>query len=239
MRFVDLHSHVLPALDDGVPTLEVGLAVVRALGALGFETICATPHQKESAFLPTRQAIDSAYETVVTALGQSPGSPRLLLGAESYWDGTLWGRLQGPALPTYTGGRAFLFELDPRMCPPRLEETLFQLQLDGKLPVMAHPERYQPFWEAPERLEALGRTAALVVDLGALDGAHGRREQQVARRLVEEGLAHACASDAHSVADVRSAAAGIAWIRKRLGPARLEVLLGEAPRQILNGERPD
>ncbi len=108
----------------------------------------------------------------------------------------------------------------------------------GALPVLAHPERYLPL-HAPGRLEALARSAALLVDLGALDGAHGKAEGKAARALIENGLAHGVASDVHAPSDVRSVAAGMQWIKKRFGEARLTQLLDENPRRILQGELPD
>lgn len=238
MGFVDLHSHVLPALDDGVPALVESMELTRVLEQMGFEVVCATPHQRVGFFVPTREAIDGAYIKVCEGL-TSRGSPlELLLGAENFWDELFLERAQTGVQPAYTGGKAFLFELNTRVAPPRLEEMLFQIRIQGLLPVMAHPERYAPFWEN-DRYQALGRTAALLVDLGALDGAHGKRECTAARRLVEEGLAHGVASDVHSVADARAAGAGIAWIKKRLGAPAVERLLADNPRRILQGELPD
>ena len=71
----------------------------------------------------------------------------------------------------------------------------------------------------------------LLIDLGALDGAHGKAEMKTARKLVLEGLAHAAASDIHRPEDQTSVAAGMAWIRKQLGPAVLDQMLDENPRR--------
>ena len=104
---------------------------------------------------------------------------------------------------------------------------------------MAHPERYVG---DPARLtlaERIGRHAVLMVDLGALDGAHGRAEMKTARKLVEEGLAHAAATDIHRPDDAKGIAAGMAWIRKQFGPAVLEQLLAENTRRLLTGEMPE
>ena len=237
MAYVDLHSHVLPCLDDGVRSLSESLELIAALRKLGFETICATPHQRADLFMPARSVIESAYAEVQRALGAD--APALYLGAESFWDEVLAERLPRGEQPTYTGGRAFLFEIPVGMWPMRLLETLFEARLRGTLPVMAHPERYGALWNQPARVEALARTAALVVDLGALDGAHGENEKRAARQLVDEGWAHGAASDAHALADAARAAAGIAWIRKRHGQARVDALLRDGPRQILDGEIPD
>lgn len=239
MGYVDLHSHVLAALDDGAPAIADGLALAKQLAGLGFEVVHATPHQKQGVFVPSREQIDAAHGDLRTAL-ESDGVPlELRLGAENFWDELFLSRAAEKTQPTYTGGRAFLFELDVRMAPPRLEDALFQMRLSGPLPVLAHPERYVAFWDSPDRLAGLGRSAALLVDLGALDGAHGKRQCEVARKLVSEGVAHAVASDVHNLSDARGAAAGMSWIRKKLGDATLTRLLSENPRQILQGELPD
>jgi protein-tyrosine phosphatase len=238
MGFVDLHSHVLPALDDGSRELAESLEMLSLLGQLGFEIVCATPHQKQGSFVPSREAIDGAYDEVKAALAAAGVPVTLQLGAENFWDELFLERALTATQPAYTGGRAFLVEIDPRHGPPRLEETLFQIRLRGLLPVLAHPERYSILWNASQRVEAVRRCAALVVDLGALDGAHGPRECDAARKLVKEGLAHAVASDVHAPSDTRAAGAGIAWIRKRVGEAAVHRLLDENPRRILHGELP-
>jgi protein-tyrosine phosphatase len=237
-HYVDLHAHFLPGLDDGATSPEIGRQMVGALAALGFGTLHATPHQRSGMFMPTREAIDATFASL-RADAQTQ-FPELTLGlaAENFWDEVLHERLQHGGLPTYPGGNAFLFEVNPQLMPPRLENTLFEIRIAGRLPVMAHPERYVAVQNDLERAEALGRSAALLVDLGALDGAHGRDAMKTARKLMENGLAHAAASDVHTAEDQRSVAAGMAWIRKRLGPAALPRLLAEAPRSILSGEIP-
>src|SRR5581483_6206753 len=216
------------------------MALTHVLEQMGFDVVCATPHQRVGMFVPTRDAIDGAYARVCEGLRGRSSPLELRLGAENFWDELFLERAQTGAQPTYTGGKAFLFEINTRHAPPRLEDTLFQIRLSGLLPVMAHPERYAPFWDDDDaRYQALARTAALVVDLGALDGAHGKRECTAARRLVEKGLAHGVATDVHSVDDARSAGAGIAWIKKRLGAPAVTRLLADNPRRILQGELPD
>jgi protein-tyrosine phosphatase len=169
---------------------------------------------------------------------------QLDLGAENMWDEVFLERSLTGAIPAYTGGRAFLFELPVQMMPPRVEERLFAIRRarGALLPVMAHPERYgglRDDREGRDRLARMRGQAALVIDLGALEGAHGPRECKAARLLVEEGLAHAAATDCHTASDLKSAAAGIAWIRKRLGEPAVTRLLSDGPRQILNGELPE
>jgi protein-tyrosine phosphatase len=239
LGFVDLHSHILPGLDDGSPDPATSLTMLRGLCALGFDTVCATPHQKAGQFLPALDDIRGAHARVVQGLADAGLTLRVPLAAENMWDGTLYERIQDDTIPSYDGGPAFLVEFSPAQLPAGLSQRIFELRRRGKLPVIAHPERYQPLWKSREQVLALRANAALVVDLGAVAGYHGRREGKAARELLEQGLAHAVASDVHSPADLRGAAEGIAWIRKRLGAAALARLLDENPRRILAGEHPD
>jgi protein-tyrosine phosphatase len=237
-QYIDLHCHLLPGLDDGAPDLATSMEMLQALVDLGFSEICATPHQRNGLFIPTADAIAGALDAFQSEAKKHHPSLRMRLGAENYWDEIFVDRLRTHTVPCYDGRRAFLFEVNPVLLPPRLEEALFEIRLGGYLPVMAHPERYLSVQRDPGFAETMGKQAALVVDLEALAGAHNHAETKAARRLVEDGLAHAVASDFHSPENKDSVAGGIAWIRKRLGEAGLVQLLEESPRRILGGELP-
>jgi protein-tyrosine phosphatase len=238
-HYVDLHSHYLPALDDGATSLEMSLQMLRAIGSLGFSELYATPHQRAGMFMPERQKIDAAFAQVSTTLAESGGGLKLGLGAENFWDAVLLERLRDSKVPTYNTTPAFLFEVNTQMMPAEIESQLFQIRTNGYLPVMAHPERYASVQRDVSLCEKLGRQAVMLIDLGALDGAHGKAEMKAARRLVLEGLAHGAASDIHRPEDQASVAAGMAWIRKQRGQEVLDQMLDETPRRVLAGELPD
>jgi protein-tyrosine phosphatase len=237
--FVDLHSHVLFGIDDGSPDLATSRTMIAALGALGFSEIYATPHQKAGQFMPSRDQIDAAFAAVSTVL--APGV-RLGLAAENMWDDVFYERLQGSrgeTIPSYDDGPAFLLEVRPPEMPLNIVDHLFRLRMAGRTVVLAHPERYEPLWSDDGLLQRLRTQCAFVCDLGAIAGYHGKKQQKMARRFVEDGIAAAVASDAHTVEDVRTAAEGIAWIEKRMGKAAVIRLLDDGPRAILQGELPE
>lgn len=223
----------------------MSVQMVRALVALGFTHLYATPHQRAGMFMPSADEIARAFATLtadVAAAGLQLGggdSIQVGLGAENFWDTVLHGRLRDKAVPQYDDGPAFLFEVNPQLMPAGIENELFQLRVSGFLPVMAHPERYVALQRDLALAERLGRHAALVIDLGALEGAHGRAEMKTARKLVLERLAHAAASDIHRPEDQTMVAAGMAWIRKQLGQSALDQMLEENPRRLLAGELPE
>jgi len=237
-QYIDLHCHLLPGLDDGAMDLPTGMDMLKALLDLGFVEICATPHQRNGLFIPTLAAMRQALDEFVGEAGKKYPFLRMRLGAENYWDEVFIERLREHTVPCYDGRRAFLFEVNPILPPPRLEEALFEVRLEAYVPVMAHPERCLAIQRDLGFAETLGRQTALVVDLESVAGAGQRAENKTARRLVEEGLAHAAASDMHRPESARDVARGMTWIRRRLGEAALAQLLEENPRRILEGELP-
>jgi len=237
MGFVDLHSHVLFGLDDGAPDRATALALLDGLAALGVTEQCATPHQKAGQYLPAWDLVERTFADLDAA--RTPSHPVLRLGAENMWDDVFHRRAREDAVPGYRDTRAFLVEVPPALLPPGMLDQLFRFRMSGKVPVLAHPERYQALWDDDDLARRLRAQCAFVVDLGAVAGFHGRRETKAARHLLESGLATAVATDAHQVGDLQQAAAGLAWIEKKLGHAAVTRLFDHAPRALLAGDLPD
>ena len=237
MGYVDLHSHVLFGIDDGAPDLDTAVAMLDGLAALGISEQCVTPHQKASQYLPAWPDVERAYAAVDAA--RKPAHPKLRLAAENMWDDVFYQRIGNDTIPGYAGTRAFLVEIPPPLAPPAMLDQLFQFRLAGKLPVLAHPERYHALWDDDGFARELRKHCSFVVDLGAVGGYHGRREMKQARHLLETGLVAAVATDAHQLGDLQQAAAGLAWIDKKLGHAAVVRLFDHAPHAILDGEFPD
>ena len=237
MGYVDLHSHVLYGLDDGAPDQRTAVAMLDALAALGISEQCVTPHQKAAQYLPAWDRIEQTLAQLEAV--RKPTHPTLRLAAENMWDDVFFKRLTEGTIPHYRGTQAFLVELPPPLMPTGLLDHLFKLRMAGKVPVLAHPERYHALWNDDELARSLRRVCAFQIDLGAIAGFHGRRETKAARHLLEIGLAACVATDAHQVGDLQQAAAGLAWIDKKLGHATTVRLFDTAPRAILAGEMPD
>ncbi len=237
MGYVDLHSHVLYGLDDGAPDQATALAMLDALASLGVSEQCVTPHQKASQYLPQWDKIEATFAALEAV--RKPHHPVLRLAAENMWDDVFCTRAAENAIPHYRGAKAFLVEIPPPLMPPNMAERLYQFSRTGTVPVLAHPERYHALWDNDELARSLRRVCAFQIDLGAVAGFHGKRETKAARHLLEKGLAACVATDAHQVGDLQQAAAGLAWIEKKLGHDAVVRLFDHAPRAILAGDLPD
>ena len=201
---IDLHSHVLPAIDDGVTTLAASLDLLRSAYEDGIERVAATPHVRDD--YPTSPADMERLVGEVNAAARAEGiGVEVLPGGEL--DLAFAGKLDDEMLRRFgLGGNPSLLLLEfPYLgWPLGLPDLVFTLQLRGFRVVIAHPERNSDVQADTERLRQLVEAGAVVqVTAASLDGRLGGRSRSAGMRLVDSGLAHVIASDAHAP-DVRS-----------------------------------
>ena len=232
---IDLHSHILPRLDDGTVSAEEAREVARAALADGVEVMAATPHVRAD-FPTTPEQMERGVEELRADFEREGIALEVVPGGEVELD---WlGSLSPDELERFTlgqTGRYLLVEFPYFGWPLPLEAAIHSLRRSGVTPILAHPERNADVQERPERLEAAVSAGALIqVTAGSLEGNVGRAARRAARRLLALELVHVIASDAHSPL-VRSA--GLSRARAAVGDEGLAAyLLEEAPAQILAGE---
>jgi protein-tyrosine phosphatase len=232
---IDLHSHVLPGLDDGPRDLEGALEICRAAAEEGIEVLAATPHvrddypttpeQMEDAFVLVR---DAAVEFVRLVPGGEVAVPELSRPVEEL-------RRFGLA-----GNPGFLLVETPYYAwPSDFPERVARLRADGITAVVAHPERNAAVQEKPRLVEEIVEAGALVqLTAGSLDGRAGADVQACAFRLLSLQIAHMIASDAHAptvrAIGMRSAARAVE------NDELAQWLTDDLPRAIVDrGELPD
>jgi protein-tyrosine phosphatase len=194
---IDLHCHILPAVDDGPPTPDATLAMARAHVAAGVERVLATPHVTWD--IPTSAELMAGKVAEVNALLREHELPlEVLPGAEigltrvSDLDDD---ELRGLALG---GGPWLLLESPLTPSAAGFDSVLHHVQARGHRVVLAHPERCPAFQREPERLTALVHAGMLTsITAGALVGRFGGTVQRFSNELVRDGLVHNVASDAH------------------------------------------
>lgn len=237
--FVDLHCHWIPGIDDGAPTIDDGLGMLRGLKSLGFDLVIATPHMRPGMFDNTKETLTAAYERAKPAVDAAEGVPDVALSSEHYFDEVVFSRLIGGEALPYPGERAALLEFYEIGFPAMIEHRLFDLRRQRLVPVIAHPERYREIWRDAEALERLvDQGAAALLDTAALVGKYGRRPQRAAEELLERGLYHAACSDAHRPGDIDQVGAGMRWIEKHYGADEIDFLFSEGPQALLAGRVP-
>jgi protein-tyrosine phosphatase len=202
---IDLHTHILPGLDDGARTLEESVSMARAAVADGIRMVAATPHVRED--YPTRA---SEMERAVTELRRALAAEDLALDVRTGGEIALdhLAVLEAEELVRFglaSNQSYLLLEFPNYGWPLSLPSQLFELRGKGIVAVIAHPERNADVQAAPERMQQIVEQGALVqLTSASLEGRLGRASRKTAFRLLELELAHLVASDAHAP-DVRSA----------------------------------
>ncbi len=229
---IDLHTHILPGIDDGARTLDDALEMARAFVADGVTTIAATPHVRDD-FPTSADVMLHAVDALRQVLDEERIPLTVLPGAELAID---WiPRVNETELRRLTlagSGRYILVETPYYGWPVELVEQLLGLRVAGFIPVLAHPERNAEVQQTPSLLVPLVRGGTIVqVTAASIDGRLGRLCRQTASHLVATGLAHLVASDAHTP-DVR--AAGMQSAADALeDPALAEWLVSDVPRALV------
>jgi protein-tyrosine phosphatase len=197
---IDLHLHVLPGIDDGASSFEEAEAMCRLAAADGVEVLVATPHQHTETW---DNRDPERLEALRAELQRRVGErPRILPGAEIRVDTELLADLADPVaagLMPLAGSRYLLLELDRRDLRVDAAGFAHEVLVAGRVPVFAHPELIPALVEDLAGMHRLAEMGALFQITGtSIVGDYGRFTRDRCARLLDEGLAHFVASDAHS-----------------------------------------
>jgi protein-tyrosine phosphatase len=239
--YIDLHCHWIAGIDDGAPSVDESLALLRALRQAGFTEVVGTPHLHPAMFDATREQIVQAFERTHATLAAEPDLPALSLASEHHLDDlVLTEILAGRGLPYLPAGTGLLIEFPSDCFPACHAERFFDLRCRRFRPVLAHPERYRPVWRSVAVLDPIvdGGTL-LLLDVAALSGHYGRAARQAATKLLAGGYYYAACSDAHRASDVPAVIEGLALLERQVGRAEADFMLSEGPRSILEGQVAD
>ncbi|UPL48572.1 tyrosine-protein phosphatase [Hymenobacter sublimis] len=204
----DMHSHLLPGLDDGAETLEQSLVLLQQLQDLGYRKLVMTPHIMGDFYRNTPAGIRGALDVLRTAAVQANISGvELECAAEYYMDESLARKLEDDEELLSFGGeqRYVLFETSYINEPFNLQEIMFKLKAAGYRPVMAHPERYTYLYGRFEELVRIREEGVLMqVNLNSLTGYYSAGAKRVAEKLIDAGLVDMVGTDAHNLKHVDS-----------------------------------
>lgn len=225
---IDLHSHVLPGVDDGSRSVEQSVRVLRAFAAKGITDVACTPHLLASI---AGEGFPARYDAAWAALtAEAPEGIRLHRGAEVMLDRPI-PPVVAERKVTLNGTRYLLVEF-PRMVPAEIVgRALSDVIQIGLVPVLAHPERYSSC--SVETVRAWRDLGAIMqVDATTLTMTRSRGDR--ARDLVREGLADILAADNHG--DERNVATALDWLGEMDGGEQALLLLDTNPRAILDDQ---
>lgn len=234
---IDIHSHILPGVDDGAESLEDSLAMARAAVEEGISVLLATPHHANGRYLNEGGQVRQAVDALQAALDEADIPLKLCAGQEIRVYKELLEDYHEGKLLTLADSRYILLEFPTSRVPEDIYEMLHELGVLGLIPVIAHPERNMELAKHPERLaELIERGALAQMTTHSLNGLFGRKIQDIAFTMCESNLIHFLAGDAHNPAErafgMEEACSGV---RKKLGESFVDYYKKNADIVINNG----
>jgi protein-tyrosine phosphatase len=196
---VDMHSHLLPAIDDGSKSIEESLQLIQQLQKMGYRKLITTPHIMSDFYKNTPEIIHTKLKELKKVLEEQQIEIDIEAAAEYYLDEWFIHQIKkGENLLTF-GNKYILFETNFYNKPAQLFEVIFDLQSQGYKPVFAHPERYFYLHNDFKTLEKIAeRGVFLQLNLNSLSGYYTKPAQDFAEKMIEQQLVHFVGSDCHS-----------------------------------------
>ncbi|MEZ5582102.1 MAG: CpsB/CapC family capsule biosynthesis tyrosine phosphatase [Candidatus Competibacteraceae bacterium] len=197
---IDLHCHLLPGIDDGAKNLKTALEMARIAVADGINTIACTPHIYPGLYENTGSTIKQAVNALQGQLQENNIPLHLTYGADAHLTPNMVSGLRDGSIPALQDSRYFLLEPPHHIAPPNFEQAVFNLLKAGYVPVITHPERLTWIRDHYPLFRRLVRSGAwMQVTASSLRGRFGSAARYWGERLLDEGLTHILATDAHSI----------------------------------------
>lgn len=238
---IDLHSHILPGLDDGSPDLATSIEMARMAVADGITHMACTPHIVPGLYNNNTAIITARIALLERALAEASIKLKLFAGADVHIAPDLAEKLSGGTVPTINRGRYFLFEPPHHVLPPKIEELTSRLVTAGLTPILTHPERLtwiSSNYHVVENLNAIGCLIQLTAD--SVVGNFGKTALYYSEKLIDEGRVDIIASDCHGIRSrkpVLSRAKEV--LERRVGAAEAERMVLARPAAILSNRALD
>jgi protein-tyrosine phosphatase len=195
---VDMHSHLLPGLDDGLKTLEETIIFIKELNTLGYEKLICTPHILSAVHPNTPQTILPRLKEVQNALIENNIKVKVEAAAEYMVDHEFEQLIKsGSPLLTF-GSNFILIEMSYLAPSPNFGQVVFDLRLAGLQPILAHPERYNYFHHQYQEYRRIKDTGCwFQVNMLSLAGYYGKHIKKVAEKLIADGMIDLIGTDMH------------------------------------------
>jgi tyrosine-protein phosphatase YwqE len=194
---IDVHSHFIPCIDDGAKSIEDSVQMISAMYAMGYKKVITTPHIMSDFYKNTPDIILNGLEQVKEALITANIPIQVEAAAEYYIDFDFERKLKTEKLLTF-GDNYLLFEISYMNPPDNLFHIIFEMQMSGYKPVLAHPERYN-FWHTHfEKYEELVEKGILLqMNINSLTGYYSMDTKKIAEKLIDKNMISFLGTDCH------------------------------------------
>ncbi len=233
---IDLHSHILPGIDDGARNFDESIEIIRELHSHGIRGVVATPHYiKETKFIFPIVDNKAILEELKKGLKAKRIDMDLYLGNEIYIDKDIMKLIANGEISPLADSRFLLIELPLDEEFPNYDDYLSNLIANGYEVVLAHPERYLIAQENYSVLDDLHELGVLFqCNFGSIGGKYGKSAQKLVKKLAKDKKIFAFGSDSHRVGGGRYIDYALKKLLKYYSEEELKELLVENPKRIVS-----
>lgn len=201
MIITDIHSHILPGVDDGAVNEKMAMEMLKSAYHQGIYRMIATPHYRRGIFEIPLSTIQRRYIQVKKLAANIGGHGiELYLGCEYYRHSEMSDALKAGIRPTMAESRYVLVEFSALDPYSKIRSTIYELVAAGYIPIIAHAERYKVMLESTENVKDIIALGAMIqVNADSVIGKNGRKAKSFCKRLMKNDCIHFIASDTHDM----------------------------------------
>ena len=238
---IDVHSHILPNIDDGSRSIDETFNLIKEAKEAGFEGIICTSHYMENYYETDRPEREVWINAIHENLKNKNIEMNLYLGNEIYMSDNIIKLLEDGKATTMNDTSYVLFELPLNVEPMNLYDMVYEMQQYKIVPILAHPERYSFVQKEPEIVYDLIQKGVLMQsNYGSILGRYGEKAELISRKLLENNMVHFLGSDVHKPNTIYPRIGeALDIIKELVGREKLEELTTINPKLVLENRRID
>ena len=235
---IDMHSHILPNIDDGARNIDESIAMIKEAYKAGFTNIISTSHYIEESYKAIKKEREELIKDINKKLKAENINIKVHNGAEAYITINLVDLIESEKLPTINESKYLLMELPMHSEIIYLDDIICKLKNSGIIPIIAHPERYSYVQENPKALQSLIDNGVLFqANYGSVIGYYGKSAKKTLKKLLKNDVIHFFGTDTHRSNSIYTQMSIILKKLERLiGKEKLEILSNKNPRKVLENK---
>ena len=238
---IDVHSHILPNIDDGSRSIDETFNLIKEAKKAGFEGIICTSHYMENYYETDRPEREVWINAIHENLKNKNIEMNLYLGNEIYMSDNIIKLLEDGKATTMNDTSYVLFELPLNVEPMNLYDMVYEMQQYKIVPILAHPERYSFVQTDPELIyDLIDKGVLMQANYGSIVGQYGKKAQMIVQKFLENNMIHMLGTDAHRQNTIYPKIPEIlVELKSLIGEEKLNELTTINPELVINNKRID
>lgn len=238
---IDMHSHILPSIDDGATSVDEAFKLIEEAKSVGFEGIVLTTHYIEGYYEADISRREALVKSIDDNLANKKLDVDLYLANEIYISENIVNLLKEGKASTINNTSYVLFELPLNQEPMFLYNIIYEMMQNKLVPILAHPERYKFVQQRPEIIyDLIQRGVLMQANYGSIIGEYGEKAQILAKKLIQNNMIHFFGSDVHRQNTIYPKIPKIlSELNKLISEDKIEELTSTNPKRVLQNKRID